>query len=74
MEEAKNLSTLKMDELHGILISYEMRTTELKSIKKEAAFKADKESQAKKNKVESDMEVNDEKVEAMFVRKMKRGS
>ena len=43
IEEIKDLETLTMDELHGILNAYEMRIEkdkEEKSSKKEATFKA----------------------------------
>ena len=40
IEESKDLDTLKMDELHGILTAYEMRKGGPSS--KDAAFKASK--------------------------------
>ncbi|KAH9301992.1 hypothetical protein KI387_013575, partial [Taxus chinensis] len=74
IEETKDLTNLKMDDLHGILIVHEMRTNDSKAVKKEEAFKDDKESQVKKIKYDFDMEIYDEKVKSMFVRKLKRGS
>ena len=45
LKERTDISTLEMDELHGILIAYEMRNSGEDSFRKEAAFK-----EAKKNK------------------------
>ena len=45
IEEMKHLDTLKMDELHGILIAYEMRKGSPSS--KDAAFKASKSKKGK---------------------------
>ena len=42
LEERKDLDKLSMDELHGILTTYEMRTKQEKQSKKEATFKASK--------------------------------
>eukprot|EP00253_Pinus_taeda_P012170 PITA_12170 len=47
IEEMKDLDTLKMDELHGILIAYEMRKGIPNS--KQAAFKASKSKKKGKN-------------------------
>ena len=49
IEEAKDLDTLKMDELHGILTAYEMRKGGPSS--KDVAFKA---SKSKKGKERND--------------------
>ena len=40
LEERTDISTLEMDELHGILTSYEVRHSSEDSFRKEAAFKA----------------------------------
>lgn len=71
IEEAKDLDTLKMDELHGILTAYEMRKGGPSS--KDAAFKA---SNSKKGKERNDCsdESSVESELAQFVRKLKRGS
>jgi hypothetical protein len=42
LEERVDLATLSMDELHGILTSYEMRIEQENPSRKEAAFKASK--------------------------------
>ena len=47
LEERKDLDKLSMDELHGILTAYEMRTEQEKPSWKEVAFKVSKEK--KKN-------------------------
>lgn len=71
IEEAKDLDTLKMDELHGILTAYEMRIGGPSS--KNAAFKA---SNSKKGKERNDCsdESDVESELAQFGRKLKRGS
>jgi hypothetical protein len=48
LEEREDLATLSMDELHGILIAYEMRTEQDNPPRKEATFKESKKT--KKNK------------------------
>lgn len=48
IEERSDLDTITMDELHGILTSYEMRTEQEDTSGKEAAFKAS--NQKKTNK------------------------
>jgi hypothetical protein len=42
LEEREDLATLSMDELHGILTAYEMRTEQDNPSRKEATFKASK--------------------------------
>eukprot|EP00253_Pinus_taeda_P007818 PITA_07818 len=71
IEEAKDLDTLKMDELHGILTTYEMRKGGPNS--KDAAFKASKSTKGKeRNDCSDDSDVESEL--AQFVQKLKRGS
>eukprot|EP00253_Pinus_taeda_P031821 PITA_31821 len=70
IEEAKDLDTLKMDELHGILTTYEMRKGGPSS--KDAAFKASKSKKGKERNDYSD-ESDVESELAQFVRKLKRG-
>jgi hypothetical protein len=76
LEERQDLATLSMDELHGILTSYEMRTEQENISRREATFKAFKKT--RKNKPRSKPCSNnsydsDNEEEANFVRKMKRG-
>ena len=63
-----------MDELHGILTSYEMRTSSENPSKKEEAFKTTKRDK-KKVKIEiSNHEDSEEDVEeANFVKNIRRG-
>jgi hypothetical protein len=79
LEEREDLATLSMDELHGILTAYEMRTEQDNPSRKEATFKASKKTK-KKNKKNSksncscsDDSDEDEEM-ANFVRKLKRGT
>jgi hypothetical protein len=52
LEERENIATLNMDELHGILIAYEMRTEKNNSPRK-VAFKASKKTKKNKHKPKS---------------------
>jgi len=72
IEEMKDLYTLKMDELHGILIAYEMRKGTPNP--KEVAFKASKTSKkGKKINCSSDVSNTETKL-AQFVKKIREGS
>jgi hypothetical protein len=53
LEERENIANLNMDELHGILIAYEMRTEKNNSPRKEVAFKASKKTKKNKHKPKS---------------------
>eukprot|EP00253_Pinus_taeda_P020580 PITA_20580 len=71
IKEAKDLDALKMDELHGIPTSYEMRKGGPSF--KDAAFKALKSKKGKeRNDYSDDSDVEYEL--AQFVRKLKKGS
>jgi hypothetical protein len=79
LEEREYLATLSMDELHGILTTYEMRIEKENQVTKEATFKASKKSKKKnKKKSKSDCSCNDDSEEdeemENFVRKLKRGT
>jgi hypothetical protein len=75
LEERTDLDALEMDELHGILTAYEMRTSGENSFRKEATFKV-----AKKDKKNFEAEINSHEEsegdveEANFVKNMKRGT
>jgi len=71
IEEMKDLDTLKMDELHGILIAYEMRKGCPSS--KGAAFKASKSKKGKEWNTNSDNS-NVESELVQFVQILKKGS
>jgi hypothetical protein len=70
IEEMKDLKKLTMDELHGILTAYEMRTKKENPTWKESTFKALKKTQGHKFYDCSSHESNTK--EAQFVRKLKR--
>ena len=79
LEERKDLDKLSMDELHGILIAYEMRIEQENPSKKEVAFKVSKKT--KKNNqnpkycsCSSCSEDLYDEEEANFVRKLKQGT
>jgi hypothetical protein len=79
LEERVDLATMTMDELHGILTAYEMRTEKDNPVTKEATFKASKKTKKKdKQNPKSDCSCNDDSEEdeevANFVRRMKRGT
>jgi hypothetical protein len=50
LEEREDLATLTMDELHGTLTTYEMRTEQDNLVTKEATFKASKKTKKKERK------------------------
>jgi hypothetical protein len=65
LEEISDLNSIRMDELHGIFIAYEMRTEQENLDVKEATFKASKRSKQKKKEQEeysssSDVSEDDE--------------
>jgi hypothetical protein len=74
LEDRDNLDKLTMDELHGILIAYEMRTRKERPSKGEMTFK---ERKSKKNQEqvsnEDQSEISDEEVEN-FMKKLKKGT
>ena len=74
LEDREDLEKFTMDELHGILISYEMRTGKEKSSKRETTFK---ESKATRNHEhvpnQNHSDISDEE-EANFIRKLNKGS
>jgi len=74
IEDIKHLDQLTMDELHGILTTYEMRAGQGKTSKKEATFKISKET--KKQKKTSNENFSDDSNHEManFIRKLKRGT
>ena len=71
IEEAKDLNTFTMDELHGSLTAYEMRIGKTSSSDKEAAFKVQRKV---KETAGHDIDSDDDELEAQFVRKLKKGS
>jgi hypothetical protein len=78
LKERVDLATLSMDELHGILIAYEMRIEQDNPSRKEATFKASKKTNKNKQKPKSNYSCNNDSKEdeeiANFVRKLNRGT
>ncbi|KAH9331802.1 hypothetical protein KI387_003910, partial [Taxus chinensis] len=74
IEEMKDLDKLSMDELHGILTDYEMRTESNKPAKKEAAFKVSKKKEIKESKANDESNSEEDEKEALFIQKLKKGS
>ncbi|KAH9302639.1 hypothetical protein KI387_014222, partial [Taxus chinensis] len=74
IEEMKDLDKLSMDELHGILTAYEMRTESNKPAKKEAAFKVSKKKAIKESEANGESNSEENENEALFIRKLKKGS
>ena len=67
IEETRDLTKMTMDELHGILMAYEMRTsTESDQTNNEATFKAIKKTKDKDNDLDEEI--------ANFVRRFQKGS
>jgi hypothetical protein len=67
IEETRDLTKMTMDELHGSLIAYEMRTsTESHQPNNEAAFKAINKTKDKDNNLDEEIE--------NFVRRFQKGS
>ena len=77
IEERSDLTTMIVDELHGTLTAYEMRTKQEDPLGKEAAFKASNQRRIRKPRSKSEYSNNDEsnsEQEANFVRKLKWGT
>jgi hypothetical protein len=72
-EDRPDLDNLTVDELHGILTTYEMRVGQEKKIKGETTFEASK-SRKKHEKVPNEdlLEIYDEEV-YNFMKKLKKG-
>ncbi|XP_043687580.1 uncharacterized protein LOC122638797 [Telopea speciosissima] len=73
IEEAKDLDTFSMDELHGSLSAFEMRIDRPKATDKTAAFKVQKKKKIEPKSDEDDTNANSDDGETNFVRKLKRG-
>ena len=75
LEERDDIATLEMDELHGILTTYEMRNSGEDSFRKEATFKEDKKDKKKfEAKTSNHEDLEEDKEEANFVKKLKKGT
>ncbi|XP_043699838.1 uncharacterized protein LOC122650492 [Telopea speciosissima] len=73
IEEAKDLDTFSMDELHGSLSAFEMRIDRPKATDKIAAFKVQKKKKIEPKSDEDDTDTDSDAGETNFVRKLKRG-
>ena len=74
-EERSDLDTLERDELHGILIAYEMGISSENPSRKEAGFRAAKRDKKHVKTEVSNHEDSEEDVEqANFVKNLRRGS
>ena len=77
IEEIKDLDTMTVDELHGILTAYEMRTKKEDPSGKEVAFKISNQKGTNKPNPKPEYNNNDEsdnEEETNFIRKLKRGT
>jgi hypothetical protein len=78
LEERAYLSTLSMDELHGILTACEMRTEQDNPSRREATFKASKKTRKNKKNSKSSFSYSDDSDEdeeiSNFVRRLKKGT
>jgi hypothetical protein len=75
IEETRDLAKMTMDELHGTLAAYEMRTDrENEQPNREAPFKVTKKTRNKEHKVEERPGDESDEEEAHFVRRLKRGT
>ncbi|XP_059077935.1 uncharacterized protein LOC131876528 [Cryptomeria japonica] len=72
IEEVKDLKTLSKDELFGSLSTYEMRTINGETSKREVAFNSIKKGKGEASHEEDDEDYNT--VVANFLRKLKKGS
>ena len=74
LEGRKDLDSLTMDELHGILTTYEMKIGNENPSRREEAFKVLKGTKKKKHQSNESCIVKLDEEEANFVRKLKKGS
>ncbi|KAH9308310.1 hypothetical protein KI387_036221, partial [Taxus chinensis] len=63
-----------MEELHGILTAYEMRTESNRPSKKEVAFKVSQKEKIKEPESNENSSSEEDEKEALFIRKLKKGS
>ncbi|XP_043710374.1 uncharacterized protein LOC122659308 [Telopea speciosissima] len=73
IEEAKDLDTFGMDELHDSLSAFKMRIDRPKATDKIAAFKVQKKKQIEPKSDEDDIDADSDDGETDFIRKLKRG-
>ena len=73
LEEWNYLDILTIDELHGILTAYKMRTGQNYPSRKEATFKAIKYSKNPKAPSKNHSDISDDE-ESLFIKKLERGT
>ena len=74
LEERDDLSSMTMDQLHGILTTYEMITGQNKTSKGEAAFKVTKKTKHQKQNTQNNHNEEYDEEEANFIKKLQKGS
>jgi hypothetical protein len=77
LEERSDLDSIRMDELHGIFTTYEMRTEQENPDVKEESFKASKRSKQNKKEQEeysSSVSSKDDEEVANFIKRMNKGT
>jgi hypothetical protein len=73
IEDITDLSTLTVDQLHGIFTAYEMRTGNDKSAKDETTFKASKKKMRHEKKTNDELSDISNVEEANFIKKIQKG-
>jgi hypothetical protein len=73
IEDRTDLSTLTVDQLHGIFTAYEMRTGNDKSTKDETTFKASKTKMRHEQKTNDELSDISYVEEANFIKKLQKG-
>jgi hypothetical protein len=74
LEDRPDLDKITMDELHGILTTYEMRTGKERPTKGETYFKASKEKKKQEKMSNEDQSDISYVEEANFIKKLQKGS
>ena len=72
LEERDDIDLMKLDELHGIFISYEMRIGKNEPSRKEETFNVSKEPKKSETPSKNHLE-NSDVEEALFINKLERG-
>ena len=70
IEERDDLDLLTMDQLHGILTAYEMRTGQNNTLKRVASFKVTKKIKSQKQNTQIDHNEEHDVEEANFIKKL----
>ena len=73
IEDRFDLDTLTVDQLHGIVTPYKMRTGNGKSTKDETTFKASKSKMRQEKKTNDELSYISDEETANFIKKLKKG-